>query len=48
MTYNSTSHGKGSRPRPCNGDRYRANYDRIFGNKRAETKNVKIGKPIKG
>lgn len=42
------SNGKGDRPRPCNMDRYRANYDAIFGDKLNVTLNVKIGKPIKG
>jgi hypothetical protein len=42
------SNGKGSRPRPCDVDRYRANYDRIFGNKWQKKVNVKIGKAVKG
>jgi hypothetical protein len=32
------SAGKGDKPRPVNGDKYRANYDTVFGMKNAECK----------
>jgi hypothetical protein len=31
------SAGKGDKPRPVNGDKYRSNYDKIFGSKKSKT-----------
>jgi hypothetical protein len=32
------SAGKGDKPRPVDGDKYRENYDRIFGKKKDQPK----------
>jgi hypothetical protein len=40
MTKNGQA-GKGSKRRPCNEDRYRENYDKIFDNKRKKVKREK-------